>query len=425
MAHVTSEEGLDLLILRAKVGDLDAFEVIVRRFQDMAVGYAYSVLGDFHLAQDAAQEAFVEAYRDLTRVYGAEVFSTWLRKIVYKRCDRVLRKRQPELVDPVQVDSLPLEEKSPLEVLEEKETQNLVWSAIHSLPEEERRVTTLYHMAGYSYGEIGAFLGLSTSTVDNRLRSSRKRLRAKMLTMVREALPASRPSRDDRFTQKVQVFNAVEATDMDRIKQLLSTDAAREALYEFLKARAAEEGQTVEELVVQVVQQYKDKSERDYEETRVFREAVSSQEKQEALHEIEAYLSQATFHQGSILEMARLIPEAKHNATSIARCAWLASKFGYHTGSIFRIAQHASRSESERPELSTLAELAVRKLSETQRMVQLAESAADPLTAEEQEQLTEEIAHLDASADFNTLDEALEWQAAQGWAQAESRLPSE
>lgn len=76
MANVTSEEGLDLLILRAKVGDLDAFEVIVRRFQDMAVGYAYSVLGDFHLAQDAAQEAFVEAYRDLARVYGAEVFST-------------------------------------------------------------------------------------------------------------------------------------------------------------------------------------------------------------------------------------------------------------------------------------------------------------------------------------------------------------
>ena len=209
---------------------------------------------------------------------------------------------------------------------------------------------------------------------------------------------------------------------MDRIKQLLSTDAAREALYEFLKARAAEEGQTVEELVVQVVQQYKDKAEKDYEETRVFREAVSSQEKQEALREVEAYLSQATFHQGSILEMARLIPEAKHNATSIARCAWLASKFGYHTGSIFRIAQHASRSEFERPELATLAELAVRKLSETQRMVQLAESAADPLTAEEQEQLTEEIARLDASADFSTLDEALEWQAAQGWAQTESRL---
>ena len=151
MAHVTSEEGLDLLILRAKVGDLDAFEVIVRRFQDMAVGYAYSVLGDFHLAQDAAQEAFVEAYRDLARVYGAEVFSSWLRKIVYKRCDRILRKRQPELVDPAQVDSLPLEEKSPLEVLEEKETQNLVWSAIHGLPEEERRVTTLYHMAGYTH----------------------------------------------------------------------------------------------------------------------------------------------------------------------------------------------------------------------------------------------------------------------------------
>mgnify|MGYP006439203241 CR=1 FL=1 len=67
---------LEALVRSARSGDRAAFGHIVRRFQDMAVGYAYSVLGDFHLAQDAAQEAFVEAYRDLARVYGAEVFST-------------------------------------------------------------------------------------------------------------------------------------------------------------------------------------------------------------------------------------------------------------------------------------------------------------------------------------------------------------
>ena len=107
-------EELTALIAKTQAGDQDAYVEIIRRFQDMAAGYAYSVLGDFHLAQDAAQEAFIEAYRDLARVYGAEVFSAWLRKIVYKRCDRILRKRQPELVDPVQVDSLPLEEKKAL-----------------------------------------------------------------------------------------------------------------------------------------------------------------------------------------------------------------------------------------------------------------------------------------------------------------------
>ena len=47
---------------QAKEGDVDGFAVLVERFQDMAVGYSYSILGDFHLAEDAAQEAFLEAY---------------------------------------------------------------------------------------------------------------------------------------------------------------------------------------------------------------------------------------------------------------------------------------------------------------------------------------------------------------------------
>ena len=53
---------------RAQAGDLAAYDAVVRRFQDMAVGYAYSLVGDFHLAEDAAQEAFIEAYLDLNKL---------------------------------------------------------------------------------------------------------------------------------------------------------------------------------------------------------------------------------------------------------------------------------------------------------------------------------------------------------------------
>jgi hypothetical protein len=56
---------LRTLVERSRAGDLDAYGEIVRRFQDMACGYAYALLGDFHLAQDAAQEAFVQGYRSL------------------------------------------------------------------------------------------------------------------------------------------------------------------------------------------------------------------------------------------------------------------------------------------------------------------------------------------------------------------------
>jgi DNA-directed RNA polymerase specialized sigma24 family protein len=59
---------LNELITNAQSGDLAAYDQLVSRFQDMAVAYGYSVLSDFHLAQDAAQEAFVEAFYCLPRL---------------------------------------------------------------------------------------------------------------------------------------------------------------------------------------------------------------------------------------------------------------------------------------------------------------------------------------------------------------------
>lgn len=56
------------LVERAMTGDPTAFTELVYRFQDMATGYAFSVLGDFHLAQDASQEDFLEASRHLDQL---------------------------------------------------------------------------------------------------------------------------------------------------------------------------------------------------------------------------------------------------------------------------------------------------------------------------------------------------------------------
>ena len=80
------------LVIRAQAGNLEAFGKLVILFQDKAVGYAYSVLGDFHLAEDVAQEAFIKAFFDLTRLENPAAFPGWLRRIVFKYCDRILRK---------------------------------------------------------------------------------------------------------------------------------------------------------------------------------------------------------------------------------------------------------------------------------------------------------------------------------------------
>ena len=118
-------EELETLLARAQDGDLEAYGEIVHRFQDMAVGYARAILGDFHLAEDVAQEAFVEAYLNLSKVYGANAFPSWLCTIVFKFCDRQTRKKKVRLVPLETAAELRAEDMGPAEVLDEKDTKNL------------------------------------------------------------------------------------------------------------------------------------------------------------------------------------------------------------------------------------------------------------------------------------------------------------
>src|SRR3954452_10983852 len=89
---------LAALVTQAQAGDLDAFDALVRRCQDMAVGYAYSILGDWGPAQDAAQEAFIQLYHDLPKLRAPEAFLAWFRRMIFKHCDRQWRARRLELV---------------------------------------------------------------------------------------------------------------------------------------------------------------------------------------------------------------------------------------------------------------------------------------------------------------------------------------
>ncbi len=195
-------EALKPLFLRAQSGDRAAYGEIVRRFQDMAVGYAYAVLGDFHLAEDAAQEAFIEAYPHMERLYSPFAFPAWLRKIIFKHCDRLTRGRRYETV-PLEASQLPSTGPDPAEALESREIRERVREAIQSLPEHERRVVTLFYIADHSQNEIAAFLGVPVTTVKKRLHDARKRLRERMMDMVQETLSGGAPSRNEGFTKKV------------------------------------------------------------------------------------------------------------------------------------------------------------------------------------------------------------------------------
>jgi RNA polymerase sigma factor (sigma-70 family) len=179
---------MEQLVRQARSGDVDAFTQLVERFQHMAYGYAYAYLNDFDLAQDAAQEAFIEAYRSLADLREAATFPAWFKRILFKYCDRQVRSRRPppapldEIVEPV--SDLP----SPPDAAERNELARCVRSAIYELPIDQRVATTLFYINGYSQQEIAEFLEVPPKTVKSRLHTSRQKLKQRMVDMMEDEL---------------------------------------------------------------------------------------------------------------------------------------------------------------------------------------------------------------------------------------------
>jgi RNA polymerase sigma factor (sigma-70 family) len=182
------------LVERAQAGDRNAFDALVRAFRDMAVGYAYSILRDFHAAEDAAQEAFVQVYLDLARLRHPAAFPTWLRRIVFKYCDRQTRRSRPESrpFDP-ETDT---REAAGAAAPGRQDGAGQVLDAVGSLPENERAATTLFYINGYSMEEVGQFLDVPVSTVRSRLYTARRRLRGALAKIVESTMKSLAPGEE-------------------------------------------------------------------------------------------------------------------------------------------------------------------------------------------------------------------------------------
>lgn len=137
---------------------------------------------------------------------------------------------------------------------------------------------------------------------------------------------------------------------------------------------------------------------------------ADSKDKREALEQIEAITANATFHQGALGDLAKLVPAAEFNHQRIVKAAELASTFGYHTGALAEVAKVAAKADHECPELDSILELVVLKLGGTPLVVQLARDAVEADSSEEKAVIHSRITELQQSADYQTLTEAREGQ---------------
>lgn len=159
-----------VLVDAARAGDVDAFEVLVRRHQGKMYRVALRLLGSDADAQDATQETFVRAWRGLGRFRGESAVSTWLYRIVTNRCLNVVAARRPaESLDP----DLPSVGSDPAEIAEQRERFAAVARHVRSLPPEQRAALVLRDFEGLSYEEVAAVLGVSVAAVKGRIHRAR------------------------------------------------------------------------------------------------------------------------------------------------------------------------------------------------------------------------------------------------------------
>lgn len=214
------------LIQAIRDGDSSSFTKLVRRYQHVAYASAYALLKDFDLAHDAVQESFLTAYYQLHRLERPEVFPAWLNKIVTYACYRILRKRDSRNSPEAQESMSPAAEKTPEQLLEDKERHQLVLDALNALPDHLREVVFLYYLEERSQEEVAQYLGIRKSTVNNRLHSARQKLRRRMIDMAKDTFKDKRLPDDfaDNIAEIVRVQGSVVEASLGRDQRPLLFD---------------------------------------------------------------------------------------------------------------------------------------------------------------------------------------------------------
>ena len=176
------------LIHSARQGNLDSFNQLVLLYQDMVYHQAYRMLGECQAADDAAQETFISAYRNLSTYRGGS-FRAWLSRIVTNLSYDELRRRKAKPTIPFEIhDSYGEEiespdwatdrEETPEERLLQSELEDTIQFCLNRLPDEHRSVLVMVDMLGLEYGEAAEALGRPIGTVKSRLARARTRMRS-------------------------------------------------------------------------------------------------------------------------------------------------------------------------------------------------------------------------------------------------------
>ena len=175
------------IIKQAQLGDLDSFNRLVIKYQDMVFNQAFRVMGDSFSAEDATQNAFISAFRKI-KTYRGGSYKSWLLRIVTNECYDELRRRKRRPTIPLEPENS-FDEKiespywtadtdeSPEEYTTRSELSGAIQQCLNKLTMEFRIVIVLVDIQGMNYSEAAEVIGKPLGTIKSRLARARFNMR--------------------------------------------------------------------------------------------------------------------------------------------------------------------------------------------------------------------------------------------------------
>lgn len=190
----------DAALVNEALAKPEAFAHIIRHYKNIVFGVALSRIGNFHDAEDVAQNVFIEAFERLEILKDPNRLGAWLRSItIHRSINHVQRK--PPVVNMEHMDDLMGKNTTPHGELEQKDLRNQVMSAISRLSKKQQETVTLFYISGYSQQEIADIQEVPLGTIKRRLHDARNKLKTEMLKVVEDTLKKNAP--DESFTDDV------------------------------------------------------------------------------------------------------------------------------------------------------------------------------------------------------------------------------
>jgi RNA polymerase sigma-70 factor (ECF subfamily) len=184
------------LIRRISGGDLSAFEELVARYKALIYNTCYRLLRDYHGAEDATQNVFLQVYKSAEFFRGESRVSTWMYRIAVNRSLNIIRKNKrfrlikslgsPWTGKPREDLPVAAPEQEPDRIFEDKESKLLLRDAIDSLPEKQRVAFILHKHENLTSKEIADILGVSINSVEVRIHRAKLTLQKRLVERLKK-----------------------------------------------------------------------------------------------------------------------------------------------------------------------------------------------------------------------------------------------